>query len=310
MSYAHVLSIEAPRRALEVELAEVRGEYEERTRSDLRRCKRLSALARRWFDERNTSIRDFLRNACPDFEVKEGTYYRHLYSGDALNAGFDGDMNTLEPLGWALRTGGKTPQDVRALIEKEGMEGAVKALRQLRSRTAAEHTTPRRLPDSAAETLDALVERLQDHPDAPVEDTARRGLLMKMLDAAPPPVFEALATMASTGEHTTEALTAALKAYQPDFYEELKRAGCMMPHCATQHGIELHHMARGEQTKRGGDFMIPLCRYHHAPEGKHDSAHSTTREGFYALWGGEAPFLWAVWERYAQAAQAVKRRQA
>lgn len=84
----------------------------------------------------------------------------------------------------------------------------------------------------------------------------------------------------------------------------------MAPGCGTRHGIELHHMAHGEQTKRGADYMIPLCRYHHAPEGKHESAHSTTRDGFYALWGGETAFLWAVWERYAQAAQAVKRRQA
>lgn len=314
MTVAHVLQVsemetDAP---LDFQLSALRLSYTERERADLARCRTLHTLWQRWQRERNTSQRDFLRSAIPDFEEKEGTAYRHLYSGAALTAGFTGArLSHLEPLGWALMIGGKTVADVQALIDQHGADEARSLLRKERSHKSSEATTTRRLPESSALTLDTLTQRLSEHPDAPVEDTERRGLLMRMLDAAPPPVFAALAQMASTGENTTEALTRVLAAYQPDFYEELKRGGCLVPTCSTHTGIELHHVARtADSTKRGGDLMIPLCSYCHNQDGKHDHAHSMKRGAWFDLWGGEAQFLWAVWERYAQAAQAVRGKQA
>ncbi len=103
MTIVHNLSVtEAPRGPLDFELASIRTEYQERERADLARCRRLHSLWGRWQLERNTSLRDFLRTAFPDFEEREGTSYAHVYAGAALNAGLPGSrIAHLEPFGCA-----------------------------------------------------------------------------------------------------------------------------------------------------------------------------------------------------------------
>ena len=111
------------------------------------------------------------------------------------------------------------------------------------SRRASEGTTVRRMPESAAKALDGLSERLTAHPDAPIEQTERRGMAVRMLEAVAeiPPLWDAVATMASTGEATLDVLTEALWVHQPDFYEELKRGGCLHPGCGVVSRVHLHH---------------------------------------------------------------------
>lgn len=293
---------------LDMELARIRTEYAERERADLQRCKRLHALWPRWQRERNTSVRDFLRTVFPRFEEREATAYAHLYAGAAQNATLPGaHIAQLEPFGWALVTGGKAPADVFALIETLGEDAARSALRRERSRKAAEGTTTRRLPESAADALDILAHRLIGHPDAPTADTERRGMVVQMLEvvAHTPALFDALATTASTGEHTTEALTTALSAQRVDPYEVMKAGGCLWPGCHTKTGLHLHHVPLDEDTKRGNEIVIPLCPYHHNQDGGHDHAHALTRWALYDLFGGEALFWKALSLRQAEALHAV-----
>ena len=268
-------TLPSQRRSLDDEIAGVRDEVlagQQATRATIERMHRAWVA---YQQARSTSETDFLRAATPDFERPNGTingkYVDWLNAGHAWHAGrTETRISEAALLGRAHRKHGLTWAQVDALLQKGGHA----ALRTHLSKRGATSTTTRRLTDTAAARLDAIVSDLRKVRGAPQDDLSLRSLAVELPTVLPFSLVQASLQAVQTGDRTAlDDLAAAVR--HEDLISYWKRAhGCLV--CAARAHTHAHHLRIGENTARGNTYLVVLCDAHHIPRpgGTDDVAHS------------------------------------
>lgn len=285
---AHRLTLEARRDLWHGE----QGQLDDRGRAQCR------ALYRAFPDFLNlyprSSLRDFL--TWWGFGEFNGKFYTWFHAGFALDRGFPDTLTRgdLAVIGQALREDGRTVAELRAALDKGGMD----AVRLLRGKKAV---TTVQIPASEGEAVREIVAAVSQSDSLPAPEAAAR--IVQAFGAQSPEVQAAMLHTHATGENVLDALIRAVDERR-DYRARLKEAGCVV--CGyTGPGIELHHVrTEADDRYRTHNRLVPLCPRHHGAR-PGDSADSIHARSFADLMD-DAAFWRAAFVAVSDAAESVR----